>query len=162
VKDLPLWLKTTTVWLVVSTGVFLAVLAWQRNQDSTRFTARGSHIEIRREADGHYHWPGSVNGRQVDFLVDSGATGSALPLELAQELGLPVVGRVRMSTAAGTVDAQVVQASLVLQGGLDIARLPLAAMPGLKTPLIGMDVLGRLRWQHDRGVLRIELGSTTR
>ena len=156
-KDVPLWLKTTTVWLVVSTAVFLLVLAWQRQQEATRFVSRGSHVEMRREADGHYHWPGTVNGRAVDFLVDSGATGSALPAALARELRLPVVGSVRMSTASGVVDADVVQADLSLRGGLDAQRLRMAAMPELATPLIGMDVLGRLHWQHRDGVLRIEL-----
>jgi aspartyl protease family protein len=159
VKEIPLWLKTATVWLLVSTGVFLAVLAWQYQQDKTRFVARGGHIEMRRAADGHYHWPGQVNGRSVDFLVDSGATGSALPLSMARALQLPVVGRVRMQTASGVVDADVVQADVQLQGGLDATRLRMAAMPDLGTPLIGMDVLGRLRWQHHDGVLRIELKS---
>lgn len=161
-KELPLWLKTATIWLVVSTVVFLLVLAWQRYQAETRFSARGSTIELRREADGHYHWPGTINGRAVDFLVDSGATGSALPAELARELALPVVGRARINTASGLVEAQVVQADVSLRGGLDAARLKLAAMPELHTPLIGMDVLGRLEWRHRDGVLLIELNRGAR
>lgn len=161
-RELPLWLKTVTVWLVVSTGVFLAVLAWQHGQERTKFSLNGQQVEMRREADGHYHWPGQVNGRAVEFLVDSGATGSALPLALARELQLPVVGRVRMNTASGTVEADVVQADVSLRGGLDIERLRLAAMPELHTPLIGMDVMGRLRWQHEGGVLRVDLGRATR
>jgi aspartyl protease family protein len=159
VKDLPLWLKTATIWLVVSTVVFVLVLAIQRHQEQTRFTARGSTIELRRENDGHYHWPGTINGRAVDFLVDSGATGSAIPAALARELGLLVVGQVRIHTASGVVDAQVVQAEVRLRGGLDVARLRLSAMPDLGTPLIGMDVLGRLDWRHRDGVLLIELHS---
>lgn len=160
--ELPLRLKTTTVWLVVSTAVFVAVLGWQRHQEGTRFVASGTAIEMRREADGHYHWPGAVNGRAVDFLVDSGASASALPLALARELQLPVVGRARMATASGVVEADVVTADLRLRGGLEAQRLRVAAMPGLATPLIGMDVLGRLHWQHRDGVLRIELGQGAR
>jgi len=58
------------------------------------------------------------------------------------------------------VDADVVQADLSLRGGLDAQRLRMAAMPELATPLIGMDVLGRLHFAPGDGVLRIEtLGS---
>lgn len=161
-RELPLWLKTLTIWLVVSTAVFLAVMAWQRHAEGTRFVASGTAIEMRREADGHYHWPGSVNGRAVEFLIDSGATGSALPVALARELALPVVGRARLSTAGGIVEAEVVLADVELRGGLRAERLRVAAVPGLAAPLIGMDVLGRLHWQHRDGVLRIELNKAPR
>jgi aspartyl protease family protein len=36
------------------------------------------------------------------------------------------------------------------------------ALPGLDDrPLLGMDVLGRLRWQQHDGVLHIELGGVS-
>jgi aspartyl protease family protein len=38
-------------------------------------------------------------------------------------------------------------------------RLRMVALPGLATPLLGMDVLGRLKWQQEQGVLRIDVGS---
>jgi aspartyl protease family protein len=31
-------------------------------------------------------------------------------------------------------------------------------LPRLEHPLLGMDVLGRLRWQQHNGTLRIDLG----
>jgi predicted aspartyl protease len=33
----------------------------------------------------------------------------------------------------------------------------MVALPGLSSPLLGMDVLGRLRLQQDDGTLRIDL-----
>jgi aspartyl protease family protein len=36
-------------------------------------------------------------------------------------------------------------------------RLRMAALPNLSSPLLGMDVLGRLRWQQEAGVLRVNL-----
>ena len=33
--------------------------------------------------------------------------------------------------------------------------LRVVALPGLDAPLLGMDVLGRMRWQQDAGTLRI-------
>lgn len=155
--ELPVTLKHVTVWLLLGAVVFLG---WQWREHEARkasFSAEGGVIEIRRGDDGHYHWPGTLNGRAVDFLVDTGATGVAIPARLAQELGLEPQGKVRSSTAGGSVTGDVVRADLVLDGGVRIERLRMVALPGLDSPLLGMDVLGRLRWQQQGGSLRIDL-----
>lgn len=156
-NELPRGLKVVTVWLLVGLAVFLVVQAMLAQQRSTRFEADGDVVQIRRAADGHYHWPARVNGRAVDFLIDTGATRSALPLSLAQQLALPVEGRMRSSTAGGTVEGQVVRADLELQGGVHVQRLRIVALPALHAPLLGMDVLGRLHWGQSDGVLTIDL-----
>jgi len=51
----------------------------------------------------------------------------------------------------------VVVGDLALQGGVNATRLRMVALPGLSSPLLGMDVLGRLRLQQDGGTLRVEL-----
>jgi aspartyl protease family protein len=49
---------------------------------------------------------------------------------------------------------------VALEGGVQVQRLRMAALPGLgEHPLLGMDVLGRLHWQQRQGVLRIELAA---
>lgn len=156
-QELPGWLKHATVWLLMAAGLFLGVQAWQRQAQAPRIEVAGGVVEIRRSADGHYHWPGTVSGQAVDFLVDTGATRTAIPTALARQLGLPVVGRSRSATAGGLVDAEVVQGDLALQGGLRAENLRLTALPDLHAPLLGMDVLGRLRWQQQQGVLRFEM-----
>jgi aspartyl protease family protein len=156
-KDLPGWLKHLTVWLLVGAGLFLGVLAWQARERATRFVVEGGRLELRRAADGHYHWPGRIGGRDLDFLVDTGATGTAIPATLARQLGLHAMGPMRSSTAGGVVSGTVVEADLQLKGGLSIERLRIAALPELAAPLLGMDVLGRLRWQQGEGVLQIDL-----
>jgi aspartyl protease family protein len=161
-NELPRGLKIATVWLLLLAGLFVAAQAWLRHQKSARFSAAGGVIEIRRADDGHYHWPGALNGHAVDFLVDTGATASAIPAALAQDLGLPSLGTMRSQTAGGEVTGQVVVADLSLQGGLQIDRLRLGALPALRSPLLGMDVLGRLRLEQQAGVLRIDLGALRR
>ena len=155
--DLPGWLKPTTVWLLLGLMLFLGVQAWQAQQRATRFTVEGQTLEIRRSSDGHYHWPGRIGNRDVEFLVDTGATGTAIPTALARELGLQVVGSMQSSTAGGVVNGQFVVGDLQLQGGVRAERLRMAALPNLSSPLLGMDVLGRLRWQQDAGLMKIEL-----
>lgn len=161
-NDLPAWLKHTTVWLLLGAGLFVGVQAWQARERATRFVADGGAIEIRRAPDGHYHWPGRIDGRAVEFLVDTGASGTAIPAALARSLGLAELGRVRSQTAGGEVTGSVVAATLELDGGIRVERLRIVALPELHAPLLGMDVLGRLRWKQEGGVLRVEPRSSAR
>jgi aspartyl protease family protein len=160
--ELPRTVKVVTVWLLLGLLVFLGIQWWQHRQGQTQFQLDGGVIEIRRGSDGHYHWPGTINGRAVDFLIDTGATGTAISAALARELGLESIGPVQSSTAGGVVTGQLVRADIALQGGVSAQRLRVVALPGLSDrPLLGMDVLGRLRWQQRDGVLRIELGGAS-
>jgi aspartyl protease family protein len=158
-RDIPRSVKLVTVWLVLGAVVFVGIQWWQHRAQQTRFQVGNGTVEIRRGDDGHYHWPGRINGRAVDFLIDTGATGTAIPAALARELGLVPVGTVRTSTAGGPTDGQLVRADIELRGGVRVQRLPIVALPRLgDSPLLGMDVLGRLHWQQRDAILRIELG----
>ena len=151
-------LKFVTVWLLLGTLVFLGFQAIEKNRQRTRFQARGDVVEIQRGPDGHYHWPGTVNGQAVDFLVDTGATGTALPASLSKALRLEPLGEVRSSTAGGLVTGQLVRADIALAGGVRVDALRVVALPALgEQPLLGMDVLGRLRWHQQGGVLSFDL-----
>ncbi len=154
--EFPPALKHITAWLVLGTAVFLGVQAWQNQRQQSRVSVQGGVIELRRGADGHFHWPGRVNGVAVDFLVDTGATRTALPQAVAQAAGLPREGTVQSSTAGGTVRGWTGRGDLQLQGGVQVERLPITVLPALGSPLLGMDVLGRLRFSQTDGVLRIQ------
>lgn len=157
-NELPRSFKLITVWLLLGALIFVAVQWWLYRARQTQFQVSGGVVELRRGSDGHYHWPGSINGHAVDFLVDTGATGTAMSAGLARELQLESLGPVQSETAGGRVTGQVVSADLTLQGGVSAQRLRVVALPGLgERPLLGMDVLGRLKWQQGDGVLRFEL-----
>src|SRR3712207_815551 len=97
--ELPRTLKLATVWMLIGTAVFLGVQALEAEQRRTRFTAAGGVVELRRAPDGHFHWPGTLNGVKADFLVDTGATFTAVPERLAERAGLVSEGRVSAQTA---------------------------------------------------------------
>lgn len=157
-RDLPRTFKVATIWLLVGAALFVAVQWGLHREQATRFVVQGDVVEIRRGGDGHYHWPGRINGREVDFLVDTGATGTAISSALARELQLQSLGPVQSNTAGGVVNGQVMRADVTLQGGVSAQGLRVVALPGLgANPLLGMDVLSRLRWQQGDGTLRIDL-----
>jgi aspartyl protease family protein len=154
--ELPRTLKIATIWLLLGVLVFLGVQAWLAQRERMQFAAAEGTIEIRRGADGHYHWPGSVNGIAVDFLVDTGATSTALPQALAERARLKLEGRISSSTAGGRVQGGLAQADVFLEGGVQAQRLRVSVLPALDAPLLGMDVLSRLHWSQQGSVLRIE------
>lgn len=158
-REFPRGLRLVIVWLVIGTAVFLGVQALQARAERARFSfdAASGRIELRRGADGHFHWPGRVNGVAVNFMVDTGATRTALPRALAREAGLVSDGSIRSSTAGGEVEGQLARADVVLQGGVAAERLRVAVLPQLDAPLLGMDIISKLRLSQADGVLTLEV-----
>lgn len=155
-QDFPATLKIATVWLLLGLLAFLGFQALERREQLARIEIRGDAIELRRAGDGHFHWPGRIAGRPVEFLVDTGATRTALPQSLADALHLPRQGRETSSTAGGVVVGEVARIDLELQGGVELRGLSVTVLPQLHAPLLGMDVLSRLHWRQQGGVLRLE------
>lgn len=161
--EFPRTLKIVTVWLVLGAVLFLGFQAWQAQQQRMRFsTGADGAIEIRRSPDGHYHWPGRVNGIEAEFLIDTGATSTALPQALAERAGLQAEGRITSSTAGGVVQGVQARADIELDGGVRAQRLRVAVLPGLESPLLGMDVLSRLHLTQGDGVLRLQASPVSR
>lgn len=155
---MPASLKLITVWLLIGTAVFLGVQTMQSRADRARFSfdAVAGTVELQRAPDGHFHWPGTLNGMPVDFLVDTGATGTAIPGALARRLGLQEDGKVQSSTAGGVVVGSLARVDLALQGGPRVERLRVTVLPRLEAPLLGMDVLSKMKFTQSDGVLRLQ------
>lgn len=161
-SELPRTLKLATVWLLIGLTLFLGFSWWQAQQRQSRVTLDGGAIEIRRSDDGHYHWRGRIGGREVDFLVDTGATATALPQRLAEQLQLEPESRVRSSTAGGVVQGYLARVDIELEGGVHARRLQVTVLPALERPLLGMDILSKMRFSQQSGVLRIEPATGSR
>ncbi len=151
----PRTLRIVIVWMVLATLLFLGFQWWLSQQQRARFSVADGVVTLQRSPDGHYHWPGNVNGVKVDFLVDTGATRTALPPDIARAAGLQGVGKSRSSTAGGDVEVIDVLADIQLQGGTRAERLRVGVLQKLDTPLLGMDVLGKLAITQQGGEMRI-------
>ncbi|WP_422018445.1 retropepsin-like aspartic protease family protein [Roseateles sp.] len=155
-KELPHSLKLITIWLLVTLVLFLGFQAWEHQRAASRFQLAGGAIVLSRGDDGHFHWPGRVGNVAVDFLVDTGATVTALPQGLAERAGLKPLGAVRTQTANGAARGFIARADITLDGGVRADQLTVTVLPDLAAPLLGMDVLGRLHFSQKPGQLRIE------
>jgi aspartyl protease family protein len=123
-------------------------------------TAPLRELILDRRGDGHFYVDGLVNGREAHFLVDTGASHTALTLDSAKSLGLDVdpsefdyVAR----GAGGPVRGQVVTLDRVVIGGRVVTNARAAVIEGLEVNLLGQSVLsqlGTLEISRDRLTLR--------
>jgi aspartyl protease family protein len=102
-------------------------------------------VVLQRNRMGHYVARGSINGATVTFLLDTGATSVALPLELAQRLALPMRAGGMSKTANGLVQTWSTRLDSVSLGGLTARNVRAVVMPNMPGDevLLGMNYLKR-------------------
>ncbi len=79
-------------WVLIFIGVIAAVGMWDDIQNQALSTQAvfedGTRIEIPLGPDGHYHATLQINGVDVPFVVDTGASDMVLSQEDAARVGL--------------------------------------------------------------------------
>jgi aspartyl protease family protein len=119
----------------------------------------GRKVVVDADARGHYSASFRLNGRQIDAMVDTGATLVAINASTARRIGIslnPSDFVHEVGTANGTT-----RAALVNVDNLQIGRIALENVQAvvlddkaLQTNLIGMSFLGRLgKFQAENGRL---------
>lgn len=110
--------------------------------------APGSELVLKRSGDGHYVFPGTINGRPVTFLLDTGATLVSVPAHLAGELGLKAGAHQQSITANGTVATRATRVDALAFGPFDLRGVPASLNPGMADDqvLLGMSVLKHLEF----------------
>lgn len=118
----------------------------------------GGETRVRMAPDGHFWLRAEVNGRSTPFLVDTGATLTAISAGMAQELGLrerdggiPVM----LNTANGTIAAKLTTIDHLQFGGIEAAGLDAVIAPNIgDTNVLGMNFLSRLQsWRVEGDTL---------
>jgi aspartyl protease family protein len=123
---------------------------------------RSRSIVIARNGRGHFDVDGRVNGRHIDFLVDTGASVVALTARDAARLGIhpsrnAFVAEVK--TANGTVRAAPARLDVVEIGSLELRDVAALVLPddALSDNLLGLSFLSRLhRFEYSDGKLVLE------
>ncbi|SDS82502.1 aspartyl protease family protein [Halopseudomonas sabulinigri] len=118
-------------------------------------------VSIARGEGGHFIAHGSINGHNVQFMVDTGATSVAMNAFQARRLGIDflVTGtEVRANTASANVKAYRVQLDRVKVGDIELRDVQgLVLEGGFPTDvLLGMSWLSRVRMDDQGSTLVLE------
>ena len=113
-------------------------------------------VVLEQDRNGHYQARGTINGQEVIFLVDTGATDVALPESAARALGLEFGPQVQVMTAAGPANAWLTRLDEVSVGGIYRRNVRASITSGeFDGILLGMSFLKHYNLQQNDGKLVI-------
>lgn len=120
-----------------------------------------TRIELERNPAGQYLVPGRINGADVMFLVDTGATHVAVPEATAAEIGLRRGPEIAVMTAAGRTTAWRTEIDRIDVGGIRQRRIRASIVPAMSSDyvLLGMTFLRHVDFSHRGDRLIIEPAS---
>ena len=147
-------LQQAMAWVLIFIGVIAVVGLW----DDIRTTVRPSlgtvtdegRIEVPRARDGHFYLTLEINGTNVEFMVDTGASQVVMTEADARRVGidtddLAYVGRAM--TANGEVRTAPIRLDRVALGPISDTDVPAQVNGGeMDTSLLGMTYLQR--WER--------------
>lgn len=112
-------------------------------------TVEGEETRIAIAPDGHYWLRAQINGVPADFLVDTGATLTAVNADLAERAGLKARRGgipIQLETANGPAMAQLSTVGELRFGNVAAREIDAVIAPNLReTNVIGMNLLSRLK-----------------
>ena len=100
----------TAAWLLVLSLLYVLFDQWMErqnnpNRDLALHRTAGTHeLILKRNRSGHYVAPGTINGKPVTFMLDTGATLVSVPAHQGPALGLKPGAYGKSQTANGIVD----------------------------------------------------------
>jgi aspartyl protease family protein len=155
--------QQAAIWALIFLGAIAAVGLWDdiRGSLAPRAAIVGDgRIEVPVAPDGHFYLTATVDGADITFVVDTGASDIVLTAADARAAGIPT-GNLsytgRAQTANGTVTtAPVTLDSLTLGGVTDRAVSAVVNGGDLDSSLLGMAYLSRYRMTFSDRTLTLQ------
>ena len=121
----------------------------------------GNTVSIAPDRGGMYEVNGSINGFQVKFLVDTGATSISMNRGHAKRIGInyKMEGKEGLSqTASGLSKIYIVNLKTVMVGGIKLNDVQAAVHDGdfPRVILLGNTFLGRVKMIREGQMLKLE------
>jgi aspartyl protease family protein len=123
-----------------------------------RDSTSSNKIVLPLGSGGHFFAQGSVNGKSMQFLVDTGATTVALGESDALRMGIDYKkGRpVSMSTANGTAQGWLVKLSSLRIGDVEVYEVDAIVGPNMPYALLGNSFLSRFSMNRTSDLMVLE------
>ncbi|HTI31401.1 MAG TPA: TIGR02281 family clan AA aspartic protease [Sphingomonas sp.] len=163
-------LKMALAWVAIFAGVYVLMLfrgtgaeIWSRAKVDMLGMApgiSGSAVRVAARSDGHFYVQGKINGYPTEFMVDSGATETAISSEVARAAGIKDDGMPAMpiSTANGMALAKTARIERLEIGSIVQANARTTIGDSLgDTNLLGMSFLSQLKsWRVEGNTLILQ------
>lgn len=119
----------------------------------------GTDVVLLRNQAGHYVAPGFINGHEVTFLLDTGATNISVPGEVARKAGLKQGRQAMVMTANGVVPVYATQLDTVQLGAIKLQHISAHINPHMTDDivLLGMSFMKHLDMTQRDGTLTLRL-----
>ncbi|MGL4321322.1 MAG: retropepsin-like aspartic protease family protein [Paracoccaceae bacterium] len=144
-------MRSAAAWVMIFVGVTAGYGLWTDMQDraSSSVDVGNGTIALPRHLDGHYYAPLTVNGNDVEFMVDTGATQMVLSMDDAEKLGIDPASLAFLGeaqTANGIVRTARVVLPVVEFGPFrDTDVVAYVSEGEMDGSLLGMSYLGQFR-----------------
>ena len=114
-------------------------------------------VPLKRNRQGHYLLVGQINGEDVEFLLDTGATDVVVPASTARRLGLPYGTRARAMTANGPVTIYQTRIDELHLGKIRLTNIDASINPNMEGAiLLGMTALGQIEFSQQADTLTLK------
>ena len=114
-------------------------------------------VPLKRNRQGHYLLVGQINGEDVEFLLDTGATDVVVPASTARRLGLPYGMRGRAMTANGPVTIYQTRIDELHLGEIRLTNIDASINPNMEGAiLLGMTALGQIEFSQQADTLTLK------
>ena len=150
--------KTMTViaWLIgiaFATWFFAGVEKRQYNPNYSPESNREQNtikVELLRNKYGHYVTNGKLDGKNVVFMLDTGATNIAIPGAMEKELNLTRGYSFQVHTANGTAVAYSTEIDYIQIGEIVLRNVRASISPSMqgKDILLGMSALKQIEFRQ--------------
>jgi len=119
----------------------------------------GGKIVLTAGSGGHFTTQGAINGRAVQFMVDTGASAVGLSVADAERIGLDYRGGrpVRMNTANGVTQGWQLKLASVRIADVEVYEVDAVVTPqGMPYVLLGNSFLSRFQMRRDNEQMTLE------
>lgn len=144
-------------------GVAIGLLWPTSHRAQAPGSAAATEVLIERNSDHHYYADANVNGRPVHFMIDTGASETALTEDDAKSIGIavdPSKYEVIGDGASGMVRGQYVDLKSIDLQGIKQQDAKAVIVPGASVSLLGQPFLEKVdEIVIRKGEMRLKAGA---